>query len=218
MIEVALIGGSGLVGKKVVQRLANREDIAFTSFVRRTPHTRYERQLNFEALLHDGGDILGLEHVDVAVSCLGTTMKAAGSKGAFRRVDYDYVRAFAQAALRYGARQFILVSSVGARRDTSNYYLSVKAEIEAAVLKLGFERVDIIRPGLLLGTRQEFRPGERLASYVMPLVHPLLRGKYARYRATASVTVARAIVDLIGSEQPGHFLYENPQLDLVAES
>jgi uncharacterized protein YbjT (DUF2867 family) len=217
MTDVALIGGSGLVGKKVVARLAARDDMAFVSFVRRQPHTRYERQLNFEALLHDGGDVLGIDHVDVAISCLGTTMKAAGSPGAFKRVDYDYVRAFAQAARRFGARQFILVSSVGARRDTSNFYLATKAEIEAAILKLGYERVDIIRPGLLLGTRQEFRLGERAAALLMPLLNPLLRGRFARYRATRSVTVARAIVELIGAEEPGHYLYENPQLDLVAE-
>lgn len=217
MIDVALIGGSGLVGKKVAQRLAARDDIAFVSFVRRDPHSRYERQLEFEALLHDGGDILGVRHIDVAISCLGTTMKAAGSKGAFRRVDYDYVRAFAQAARRYGARQFILVSSVGARRDASNYYLAVKAEAEAAILKLGYERVDIIRPGLLLGTRAEVRPGERLATYLVPLLHPFLHGRNARYRATQSKTVARAIVELTGAAAPGHFLYENPELDIVAE-
>lgn len=215
-MDVALIGGSGLVGKKVVQRLIAREDIAFASYVRRDPHIRYERKISFEALLHDGGTALGVDHIDVAISCLGTTMKQAGSKGAFRRVDFDYVRAFAQAAHRLGARQFILVSSVGASTRTSNYYLSVKAEIEAAVMKLGFERVDIIRPGLLLGTRREFRFGERLSTYLVPLLHPLLRGRFARYRATRSETVARAIAELVGAEPGGHYLYENPQLDLVA--
>jgi uncharacterized protein YbjT (DUF2867 family) len=217
MIDVALIGGSGLIGKKVVQRLAPRDDIAFISYVRREPHIRYERQLDFEMLLHDGGEVLGVEHIDVAISCLGTTMKDAGSKGAFRRVDYDYVRAFAQAARRYGARQFILVSSVGASRRTSNYYLYVKAEIEAAILKLGYERVDIIRPGLLLGSRREFRLGEWLAGRFVPLLHPLLRGEKARYRATRAETVARAVAELTGAGAPGQFLYENPQLDLVAE-
>ena len=215
MIDAIMIGGSGLVGKKAAARLAVRDDVRLLSFVRRVPHAGYERQLSFEGLLHDGREALGIERADVAVSCLGTTMRQAGSRGAFRRVDYDYVYAFAQAALRLGARQFILVSSVGATRSTSNYYLSVKAEIEAAIAKLGFERFDVIRPGLLLGTRRELRLAERLASYAMPLLHPFLRGPNARYRATRADAVARAIADLVGAEAPGRFLYENPQLEVL---
>jgi uncharacterized protein YbjT (DUF2867 family) len=215
MIDVIMIGGSGLVGKKAAARLAVRDDVRLLSFVRRMTRAGYERQLSFEGLIHDGREALGIERADVAVSCLGTTMKQAKSHGAFRRVDYDYVYAFAQAARRLGARQFILVSSVGATRSTSNYYLSVKAEIEAAIAKLGFERLDVIRPGLLLGTRRELRLTERLAGYAMPLLHPFLRGANARYRATKADAVARAIADLVGAEAPGQFLYENPQLEVL---
>lgn len=215
MIDVVMVGGSGLVGKKTAARLAARDDVRLLSLVRRVPHAGYERQMSFERLLHDGREALETDHVDVAISCLGTTMRQAGSKGAFRRVDFDYVHAFARAAQRLGARQFILVSSVGASRSSGNYYLSVKAEIEAAVAKLGFERVDVIRPGLLIGTRKEFRLGERLASLALPLLHPLLRGANARYRATRADTVARAIADLVGAEAPGRFLYENPQLEML---
>jgi uncharacterized protein YbjT (DUF2867 family) len=215
MIDVIMIGGSGLVGKKTAARLSVREDVRLLSFVRRMPHAGYERQLSFEGLIHDGREALGIERADVAVSCLGSTMRQAGSRGAFRRVDYDYVYAFAQAALRLGARQFILVSAVGASRSTSNYYLSVKAEIETAIAKLGFARFDVIRPGLLLGTRRELRLAERLAGYAMPLLHPFLRGANARYRATKSDAVARAITDLVGAEAPGQFLYENPQLEVL---
>jgi uncharacterized protein YbjT (DUF2867 family) len=216
MTAVIMIGGSGLVGKKAAARLATAEHLDFTSFVRRPPHASYERQLSFEGLLRHGREALGIDRADIAISCLGTTLRQAGSKGAFRRVDFDYVHAFARAAQRLGARQFILVSSVGATRRTSNFYLSVKGEIEAAVARLEFERVDVIRPGLLLGTRREMRPAERLAARVMPLVHPLLRGDNARYRATPSDRVARAIVDLVHAGAAGRYLYENPQLDVLA--
>ena len=215
MIDVVMIGGSGLVGARAAVRLAARDDVRLASFVRLPGAASYERALNFEALLHEGGEALGIERADVAVSCLGTTMRVAGSKGAFRRVDFDYVHAFAKAARRYGTRQFILVSSVGATRSTGSYYLSIKAEIEAAIAKLDFDRVDVIRPGLLLGARAEFRAGERLATLVMPLLNPFLRGGAARYRATPAETVARAITDLTAAMAPGRFLYENPQLDVV---
>lgn len=215
MIDVALIGGSGLVGREVSRRLWASGEVGLCSFVRHEPKARYERRMSFEQLLHNGGAAMGIERLDVAITCLGTTMKDAGSKGAFRRVDHDYVLAFASAAKRLGARQFILVSSVGAKRSSSNYYLSVKGEIEAAVAKLGFERVDVIRPGLLLGNRRQVRLGERIAAVIMPLLRPVLRGGLARYRATPADLVARAIVDLVGAEARGHYLYENPQLDLV---
>ncbi|MDO9486923.1 MAG: nucleoside-diphosphate sugar epimerase [Sphingomonadaceae bacterium] len=215
MIDVALIGGSGLVGREVSRRLWASGEVSLASFVRHEPKARYERRMSFEGLLHDGGAALGVDHLDVAITCLGTTMKDAGSRGAFRRVDHDYVLAFATAARRLGARQFILVSSVGAKRGSGSYYLSVKGEIEAAVAKLGFERVDVIRPGLLLGNRRQARLGERIAALFMPLLRPVLRGRLARYRATRADLVARAIVDLVGAEGRGQFLYENPQLDLV---
>ncbi len=215
MIEVALIGGTGLVGRETARRLWASGDVSLTSFVRQAPRARYERKISFEQLLHDGGDHLGMPHIDVAVCCLGTTMKDAGSKGGFRRVDHDYVLAFAKAAQRLGARQFILVSSVGANRSARTYYLAVKGEVEAAVARLGFERVDVIRPALLLGNRRRPRLGERLAMLAMTLVRPLLRGPLTRYRATRADTVARAIVSLVGAGGRGRYLYENPQLDLV---
>lgn len=210
-----MIGGTGLVGRETSRRLWASGEVNLTSFVRHAPKARYERKISFEQLLHDGGEHLGMSHIDVAICCLGTTMKDAGSKGGFRRVDHDYVLAFAKAAQRLGARQFILVSSVGAKRSARTYYLSVKGEVEAAVARLGFERVDVIRPGLLLGNRRKPRLGERLAMLVMPMVQPLLRGPLARYRATRADTVARAIVSLVGAAGQGRFLYENPQLDLV---
>jgi len=217
MIDVVMIGGTGLVGAKVARRLSSWSDVRLTSLVRGTPKASYERPISFEALLHNGSEALGIDHVDVAISCLGTTMKAAGSKGAFRRVDYDYVRAFAMAAHRYGARQFILVSSVGASRRSSSYYLALKAQIESAVSRIGFERVDIIRPGLLLGRRHEFRAGERTAKIIATLLKPVLNGHVGWYRAIEARKVAAAIDVLAGQPRPGKFIHHDPMLEELAE-
>jgi uncharacterized protein YbjT (DUF2867 family) len=67
----------------------------------------------------------------------GTTMKAAGSRAAFRRVDFDYIVAFARAALAAGARRFMLVSAIGANARSTIFYLRVKGETEEAVAALG---------------------------------------------------------------------------------
>ncbi|MFC3713829.1 NAD(P)H-binding protein [Sphingoaurantiacus capsulatus] len=215
MTQVALIGGTGLVGREAARRLWASGEVGLVSFVRREPKARYERKISFERLLHDGISTLEMEQIDIAICCLGTTMKQAGSKGGFRRIDHDYVMAFAKAALKLGARQFILVSSVGAKRGSSTYYLSVKGEVEVAVSKLGFERVDVIRPGLLIGNRKQRRLGERMAQIIVPRLHWLMRGPLRRYRATRADTVARAIVELTGATDPGRYLYENQQLDIL---
>jgi uncharacterized protein YbjT (DUF2867 family) len=212
-----MIGGTGLVGRKLARRLSTWEDVRLTSFVRRESATSYERYLDFEALLHGGGDLLGVDHIDVAISCLGTTMKAAGSKGAFRRVDYDYVYAFARVARRLGARQFILVSSVGASRRSSSYYLALKAQIESAVRRMGFERVDIIRPGLLLGQRSERRPAERAAAVIARVLRPVLNGRSGWYHAIEASMVAAAIDALAGQTRGGAYVHHDPDLEGLAE-
>jgi uncharacterized protein YbjT (DUF2867 family) len=212
MLKVLLAGASGLVGSAVAADLAKRDEVALTSLVRQ-PRSGAERKIDFEALVADPiGTVgsLGVDRADVAISCLGTTIRTAGSQAAFRRVDHDYVLGFARAALQLGARQFILVSSVGA--GGAGFYLSVKGEIEEAVAALGFDRIDILRPGLLLGKRRERRVGEGLAQMVAPLLAPALRGGLSRYAAIEAKKVADAIVGLTGTTGSGRHVHHNPEI------
>lgn len=196
-MRVLLAGGTGLVGRRVAARLGHD----LVSLVR--------ANTDFEALVADpAAAVEGA--FDVGISCLGTTIRAAGSQAAFRRVDHDYVLAVAQAARPHGARQFVAVTSVGA--GGGSFYLSVKGEIERAVTALGFDRVDLIRPGLLLGPRADRRPGEALAQRLAPALNPLMRGPLARYAAIPAETVAAAIVALAGRSGTGVFVHHNPEL------
>lgn len=200
-MRILLAGGTGLVGRKVAARLHGE----VVSFVR--------ANTDFEALVADpAGAVEGA--FDTGISCLGTTIRAAGSQAAFRRVDHDYVLAVAQAARAHGARQFILMTSVGA--GGGNFYLSVKGEIERAVAALGFDRVDLIRPGLLLGPRAERRPGEALAQRLAPVLNPLMVGPLARYGGIPAETVAAAIAALVGAPGAGVFVHHNPELRALA--
>lgn len=199
-LNVLLAGGTGLVGARVAAQLAARPDIELVSLVR-TPRLPDDRTIDFEALVADPAGTVGPGRIDVGISCLGTTIRKAGSQPAFRRVDHDYVIAVATAARQAGASQFIVVSSVGA--GGGSFYLRVKGEMEAGLRALGFERLDIIRPGLLIGDRDERRPAERAAQHLAPLVDPLLRGGFARYGTIAAQGVAEAIVALIGRPEPG---------------
>jgi uncharacterized protein YbjT (DUF2867 family) len=128
------------------------------------------------------------------------------------RVDHDYVLALARGARALGARQFILVSSVGA--GGPGFYLRIKGATERDVIALGFARLDLIRPGMLLGNRAEARPLERLAALA-----PLMVGKLSHYGAiSADETVAGAIVRLSGQADDGSRTYFNPDLKRIAHS
>lgn len=211
--HVLLAGGTGLVGTRLTRLLSARHDLALTSLVR-TPRFPAERAIDFEALVADPIGVTGPDRVDVGISCLGTTIRKAGTRAAFRRVDHDYVLAVAGAALGKGARQFIMVSSVGA--GGSGFYLRVKGEIEEAVRSLGFARLDIIRPGLILGERRERRPMEKLAQQGAPLLNPLLVGSLRRYASVPADVVAGAIASLIGKTDPGCHVHQSPELSSLA--
>lgn len=199
-LSVLLAGGTGLVGARVADRMAARDDIDLVSLVR-TARRPGERRIDFEALVAAPAETVAAERVDVGISCLGTTIRTAGSQAAFRRVDHDYVLAVATAARQAGARQFIVVSSVGA--GGGSFYLRVKGEMEAGLRALGFARLDIIRPGLLIGDRADRRPAERLAQRLAPLLDPLLLGGAAKFGSVAAGDVAAAIVARIGRTEPG---------------
>ena len=148
----------------------------------------------------------------VAVCALGTTIRVAGSKQAFRAVDFDLVLAFANAARDAGASRFILVSSVGASAASPNFYLSVKGQAEEAVKALGFARVDVLRPGLLRGARKEQRAMEGLAMRVAPFTDLLTPAVLDRYRSIAARDVARAAAALCDAEAPGQFVHHNREM------
>lgn len=112
--------------------------------------------------------------VDAVICALGTTMKKAGSKGAFCRVDFDYPLAVARLARQHGTPTFVLTSSVGANRSSRFFYYRVKGEIEHALEELGFESLTLVRPGLIGGQRDESRPLETVLRLVKTGLHSFL--------------------------------------------
>ncbi len=154
---------------------------------------------------------------DVAISCVGTTMRDAGSKAAFAAVDLDLVAAFAAAAKEGGATHFVSVSSVGADQSSRNFYLATKGKAEAHIGALGFARTDIMRPGLLRGNRGgPVRYGEQIGMMLSPLTDMLMLGSLARYRSISAENVARAIAALTGEQKKGNFIHENSAIERLA--
>jgi uncharacterized protein YbjT (DUF2867 family) len=191
--RVWLAGATGLVGREVVTALL--EDRAFSAvvtLVRRASGLTHpkldERLVDFESL----ESALSGQSAEIAICCLGTTIKQAGSQANFRRVDYDYVLAFAKAARAAGVQHFMVITALGADVSSLTFYNRVKGELEAAVKELSFPALTIARPSLLLGKRSEFRLGERLFTPIAKLLPAKMRGIEAHTVARALVLLARA--------------------------
>ena len=204
-----LAGATGLVGSHVLEfLLADPEWSRVVTVGRRTTPARHEK---LEQRIVDLGAleaVADLPPADDVFCCLGTTIKQAGSQAAFRRVDHDFVVGLARAGLRAGAKQFLLVSAIGADPESRVFYSRVKGEAEAAVRKLPYRAIQIFRPSLLLGKRAEFRLGERIMRLAAPLLSVFLVGRLRRYRPIHAATVARAMVNLARQAPRGPNVFE----------
>lgn len=210
--RILLAGATGLVGRLLADRLVGA-GVAVEALVRRPTGRAAPNWREHVAPPEQWPELVRDCGAEVAISTLGTTMRIAGSRAAFRAVDFDLITAFARAAREGGARRMIAVSSVGADPASRNFYLRTKGETEAALTALGFERLDLVRPGLLRGERgPDRRLGERIGIALSPLVNLILRGPLDRYAAIEAGVVAEAIAGLVQETETGRFMHQNHDL------
>ncbi len=205
-MSVLLAGATGLVGSRVLALLPNA-----IAVVRRPSGRVGELVVDFAALPP-------LPPADVAICALGTTIRAAGSQAAFRAVDHDAVLAFARAAQVAGVKRFVVVTAVGADAGSSVFYSRVKGEVEAALTAMGFARLDLVQPGLIIGPRPERRPVEGFLQVVTPLLGPLLVGGLAKYGSVPAEVIAAAIAALSERVEPGRYVHQNRAIRALAAS
>lgn len=216
-MRTALVAGAtGLVGGHLLRLLLDDPSYErVTALVRRglpLSHKKLlQREINFDLL----GDLGAVTRVDDVFCCLGTTMRQAGSRDAFRTVDFTYVHELARLASGSRARRFLLVSSHGANPRSRIFYSRVKGEAEEAVKQLRFDAVHIFRPSLLLGARREFRPAERLGMVLARVATPLLVGPLRSYRPIHAETVARAMIRAAGGTARGVHVYRSDQIETL---
>jgi len=210
-MKVAVIAGStGLIGKQLLQLLLDDPEYHLVKAITRTPlELKHVKLQNIVADFNRLGEYADRISGDVVFCCLGTTMKKAGSKEAFRKVDYVYPLELADVTHASGSQQFLLVSALGADKNASIYYNKVKGEVEEAIGKVGFSSYHIFRPSLLLGPRNESRPGEDAAKFFYKVFGFLIPEKY---KALDSMKVARAMLLLAREEQEGSHIHESVSL------
>lgn len=215
--RVALLAGaSGLVGGYVLEALLDAPDFARVYAITRRPLGREHPRLANRIVQFDKLESqLKGQTAHVAVCCLGTTLKQAGSEQAFRKVDLEHVLAFARVARAAQAERFVVVSSVGADPQSKHFYLRVKGEMEAALEAMRFPALDILQPGPLMAFR---RPVEIAVALLMPLVNPLLTGTRVPYRGITPRTVAAAALGAVRSGRRGVYRYTYAALHALAAS
>lgn len=146
---------------------------------------------------------------DEIFCCLGTTIRAAGSKEAFYKVDHEYVALIARIGFENGVKKFAMISAMGANKNSSVYYNKVKGLVEEAVCQTGFESCFIFRPSLLLGQRSEFRLGEKIATFFMTAFSFIIPKKY---KAIEAKQVAKAMICIINSGTSGTRIIESGEI------
>lgn len=213
-----LLGASGLVGNFCLRSLlAEPTYTTVISVGRRELKEPAHPKLVQEIIELDALASLTLPSIDNVFCALGTTIRKAGSQQAFRRVDVDFPLAAARRALKFGAKQFVLVSAVGADSNSKNFYLRTKGEIEKAVTLLPFQAVHIFRPSFLLGKRAESTPGESFAVAAGKIFQYLCVGPLRRYRPISAVRVGQAMVAAAKAGKQGANIYEYDEMISLAD-
>lgn len=202
--HILLAGATGLTGEHLLDRLLNERTVERVLAPSRRPLATHPRLENPVGELADLLPQLG-GPVDTAFCCLGSTIRQAGSQEAFRAIDLDLVVAVGRRARELGARHYLVISALGADRGSSVFYNRVKGEMEDALRDQGWPQLTLARPSLLLGPRQEFRLGERLAA-------PLMRLIPGKYRGIEACTLARALWRLALETGEGTRVVESDEL------
>lgn len=213
MKTALIIGSTGLVGAQLLNLILESPVYdKVVVFVKRDTAIKHpkliQHLIDFDKIENYQNLVVG----DDFFCTIGTTIKKAGSQEAFKKVDLIYPKQFAQIALKNKVSQFLIISSLGANEQSTNFYLKTKGEMEAFLKKLTFKSTIILRPSLLLGNRTEFRVGEKFGAIFMKTISILLFGELLKYKPIESKTVAKALFELAQQNQDGFKIYESNEI------
>lgn len=212
--RAVLLGATGLVGSHLLQLLLSHQAYEKVKVIARKPNPGYNSE-KLEWLvdsMKDWDTVSSMISGDDLYITIGTTIKNAGSREAFREIDHDLVFYIAKSGAVNGMRQLLLVSSVGADKDSIFFYNRVKGEIEEAVSALPFWAVHIFRPSVLLGEREEIRPLESIAQSLFSGVDKVIGGSMGKYRPVSGGKVAKSMVYFAQLLEGGRHIHASDEI------
>jgi len=213
-----VVGATGLVGSELLRILLESDYYrTVVSLSRKAPDIEHPSLVK---LIVDFDRVEEMEELISATDvycCMGTTMKAAGSKENFHKVDFTYPFEVAKIALKNEAENFFLVTAMGAKKGSSIYYNRVKGEVEEAIKGLGFPGTHIFRPSLLLGDRRETRNGEQFAQKLGKSMPFLFAGPLAKFRPIEAKDVAKGMFSLAQKNVKGINVVESEEIKKLAK-
>ncbi|MEJ2004512.1 MAG: NAD(P)H-binding protein [Cyclobacteriaceae bacterium] len=217
--RVIVAGATGLIGQQLVRMLTDSPSVNEVKLVTRRSAGFSDPKI--EEILTDFDDLDKHKErfaAEAAYCCLGTTMKKAGSKDAFYKVDHDYVLHFARNVREAGVERFFVITAMGADADSMFYYNRVKGQTEHDLKEINFKELHILQPSLLLGDRQESRPGESIGKVVTSAVSFLFAGPLKKYKPIRDTTVARAMMVLSEQNANGIFVHDSANIQKLGTS
>lgn len=217
MKKTALIAGAtGLTGSYLLQHLIRSDAYEKIKILTRKP--LYFADPKVEVLLVDFDNLTPYKdklHAHDVFCCMGTTIKKAKSKEAFKLVDLNYPLSIARLTKEMGAEQFLLISSMGANQNSMIFYSKVKGILENEIKKAGFVSLHIFRPSLLLGKRNEFRLGEKAGIVLYNLFSWIFIGKLRKYKGIKAEKVALGMFKAAQLNIKGIHTYESDKIATI---
>ncbi|WP_342471353.1 NAD(P)H-binding protein [Metasolibacillus sp. FSL H7-0170] len=194
MRSAIVVGATGLVGSELVKQLCESDEyVAVTVIARRALNYSHPKLVvkvrAFEELAESD-----MEFAHEIFCCLGTTIKKAGSREVFEKIDVEYPVQIAALAKNRGIQHMLVISAMGANEKSFAYYNRVKGKMEKELIEIELPQLSIIRPSLLVGNRSEFRLGEKIGEAALAVLNPILIGPLKKYRSIAAKQVALAMM------------------------
>jgi len=214
-MTVAILGGTGLTGRFCLEQLLGTSKISKVVAIGRHKTGLTHEKLE-EVMLIDN-QMSQSVHADAFISCVGTTIKKAGSEEAFKNVDFDLPVSIAKKLKQNGCQSAAIISAMGADEKSLFFYNRTKGNLEIAMERLEFRSLTILRPSFIEGPREEKRTGEAIALSVFKILNPLLIGPFRHYRKVQADEIGAALTKAVVAQKPGNTIYKSGDIKRLAD-
>lgn len=210
---VAIAGATGLTGNYCLEFLLLQIKITKVIAIGRKPTGIQNPKL--EEVILQNNKLTTQVTADAFICCLGTTIKKAGSKDAFKEIDLELPLHLAKELFKKGCKTVAVISAMGANENSTFFYNQVKGKMEKEMQNIGFESVSIFRPSIIDGPRKEKRLGEKIGLAVMKTISPLFISSLKNLRPIHAKTIARSLVAVVLMKKIGNFIYLSEEIKRI---